>query len=87
MTRLYLFMICFLWGLLPSQAVSPDELKGMVIDADSRQPIAGVVIQALTKSGKALAFSSTSAEGKFSVKLSSAVDSISFRCMGYESYL
>ncbi len=84
MTRFCFFIICFILGLLPSLAVIPDELLGTVVDADSRQPIAGVVVQALNKSGKALAFTSTSAEGKFNVKVSEAVDSLSFRCMGYE---
>jgi len=85
MKRYSFFTFCLILGLLPILAAVRDELNGKVLDADTRQPIAGAVIQVFNANGKAVAFSSTTAEGRFRIKVSSAVDSISFRCMGYET--
>ena len=85
MNRYSFLILCLILGLLPSLAAAPGELHGKIIDADTRQPVAGVVVQALNASGKAVAFSSSTAQGDFRIKATSAVDSISFRCMGYES--
>jgi len=85
MTRYSLFILCLILGLLPVSAAVQDMLNGKIIDAETRQPIAGVVVQALNVNGKAIAFSSTTADGGFSITTSAAFDSISFRAMGYES--
>lgn len=85
MTRCCLSILSFILGLLHISAAVPYELHGKIVDVESRQPIAGVVVQAFTVAGKAIAFSSSSADGSFKLSSQSEIDSVSFRCMGYES--
>ncbi|MDE7024745.1 MAG: hypothetical protein K2O88_02560 [Paramuribaculum sp.] len=80
-----LFILGLFLLLLPIVAVAQETVRGAVVDGESRQPIAGVVIQALNRSGKATAFTSSDAHGAFKIKITETTDSISFRCMGYES--
>ncbi len=85
MIRLGFFIICLILWLLPETAVAQDEFNGSVVDSDTGQPISGVVVQALNTNGRPIAFTSTSAKGRFKIKVSASVDSVSFRCVGYES--
>ena len=85
MSRFSFFILCMLLGLLPVVAAVPEDVRGTVADAATGEPIAGVVVQGLNANGKVVAFASSSAEGAFSLKVAAAVDSLSFRHMGYES--
>ncbi len=85
MKRYSFFILSILLGLLSVSAAVPEELHGTVTDAETGEPIPGVVIQALNSVGRAVAFASSSASGGFRLKFSAKVDSISFRCIGYEA--
>lgn len=84
MTRSNFFILCLILGLLPAAAAVPETASGIIVDSESRQPVAGAVIQSLNKSGKAAAFASSDANGAFKINLPASADSVSFRCMGYE---
>lgn len=76
----YSFLIlCVFLGLLPVAAAVRGELHGSVVDADTGEPVVGCIVK--TKG----AFTSTDKDGRFVVKPREAADSVSFRCMGYES--
>lgn len=76
----YSFLIlCVSLGLSPVAAAVRGELHGSVVDADTGEPVVGCIVK--TKG----AFTSTDKDGRFVVKPREAADSISFRCMGYES--
>lgn len=76
----YSFLIlCVFLGLLPVAAAVRGELRGSVVDADTGEPVVGCIVK--TKG----AFTSTDKDGRFVVKPREAADSVSFRCMGYES--
>ncbi len=85
MTRYSFFTLCLFLGLLSASAAVPETASGIIIDAESRQPVGGAVVQALNARGKAVAFASSNANGVFKIKVSDSADSISFRCMGYET--
>lgn len=85
MTRYNFFILCLFLGLLSASAAVPETVSGTIIDGETRQPVTGVVVQALNKQGKAIAFASSDAAGAFKIKISEAADSISFRCLGYGS--
>lgn len=85
MTRSNFFILCLILGLLSASASVPETASGIIIDAESRQPVAGAVVQAINKSGKAAAFASSDANGAFKIRLPETADSVAFRCMGYES--
>ena len=72
-------------GLLPMSAAVRDELHGKIIDAQNRESVPAVVIQALNVNGKAIAFASSNADGNFNIKVTATVDSLLFKCMGYET--
>ncbi|WP_039433850.1 hypothetical protein, partial [Porphyromonas gulae] len=57
-------------GLLPvaAQGAAGQILAGRVIDAESREPLAGAVCQLLDASGKPLAFVLSKADGSFSLE-------------------
>lgn len=78
MKRYSFFILCVLLGLLSASAADQDELRGKVVDADSRDPIAGCIVKSKG------AFTSTDKEGRFVIRPKSGADSISFRFMGYE---
>lgn len=76
----YSFLIlCVSLGLSPVAAAVRGELHGSVVDADTGEPVVGCIVK--TKG----AFTSTDKDGRFVVKPREAADSVSFRCMGYES--
>lgn len=85
MNRYNFFILCLILGLLSSSAAVPERASGTIVDGETGQPVAGAVVQALNKSGKAIAFASSDAAGAFKIRVTDAVDSISFRCMGYET--
>jgi hypothetical protein len=85
MNRYSFFILCLFFGLLSASAAVPETASGTIRDGENSQPIVGVVVQALNKQGKAAAFASSNADGIFKIKMSASTDSISFRCMGYES--
>lgn len=86
MNRYNFFILCLILGLLSSSAAAvPERASGTIVDGETGQPVAGAVVQALNKSGKGMAFTSSDALGTFKIRVTEAVDSISFRCMGYET--
>lgn len=78
------FIFCALLGLLSARAAAPEEIHGKIISGETGEPLSGVVVRCLNAEGKAVSFSSSDRTGTFLLKITSAVDSISFRCMGYE---
>lgn len=85
MNRFSFFILCLFQVLLSTRAAVPEIATGTVADGESHQPVGGVIIQALDHNGKATAFASSRANGTFKIKISDTTDSLSFRCMGYES--
>lgn len=85
MIRNSFFIFCLILGLLSTSAVAQDKFQGKIVDAENQQPIAGVVVQAINANGKAIAFASSSLDGRFIIKTTATVDSLIFKCMGYES--
>ncbi len=79
MNRYSSFIICVFFSLLSSKAAEPGELCGMVVDADTNEPIVGCIVKSKG------AFASTDKEGRFAITPKAGADSISFRFMGYES--
>lgn len=79
MNRLYFFILSVLLGLLPTVAAGPTELTGRVTDSDSGEPVTGVVVRAKGS------FASTDKDGLFRLALRATADSVTFRCMGYET--
>lgn len=74
-----LFVLCSFFGLLPAMAAFPTELPGYVRDAETGDPIAGVIVKSKG------VFTKTDEYGHFLLKIKTPVDSVSFRCMGYET--
>ncbi|WP_235318060.1 carboxypeptidase-like regulatory domain-containing protein [Porphyromonas gulae] len=72
-------------GLLPvaAQGAAGQMLAGRVIDAESREPLAGAVCQLLDASGKPLAFVLSKADGSFSLEKKAGGKLLSVRHMGY----
>lgn len=85
MKRHNIYIFCLILGLPTASAAVPETASGIIIDGENRQPIVGVVVQALNQQGKATAFASSDANGVFKITISDATDSVSFRCMGYET--
>ena len=81
MIRYNFLIFCVLFGLLSATAVEPDNLQGQVKDAETGEPIAGVIVKIKG------AFTSTDQMGRFSLSPKSGADSIYFRCMGYETLI
>lgn len=79
MNRYSSFIICVFFSLLSAKAADPGELCGMVVDADTNEPIVGCIVKSKG------AFASTDKEGRFAITPKAGADSISFRFMGYES--
>lgn len=76
----YSFLILCVWlGMLSATAAYPDQLRGMVIDAETDEPIAGCIVKS---NGT---FTSTDKDGRFAMTLKAGADSVSFRIMGYET--
>lgn len=79
MKRLNFLIFSVLFGLLPMMAAAPGELRGHVTDRDTGEPVAGAIVK--TKGS----FTSTDKNGAFTLKPKEGADSVTFRCMGYES--
>ena len=79
MTRYCFLILSLLSGLLSVTAADQDELQGSVIDADTDEPISGVIVRSKG------VFTSTDTDGRFTIVPESGADSISFRFMGYET--
>lgn len=78
------FILCALtWTAV--QAAVPANVSGTVADADTGNPVQGVVVQALSAAGAPVGFTSSKPDGSFSLPLPAGADSVSFRCMGYEA--
>lgn len=81
MIRYNFLIFCVLFGLLSATAVEPGKLQGQVKDAETGEPIAGVIVKIKGD------FTSTDQMGLFSLSPKSGADSIYFRCMGYETLI
>jgi len=79
MNRYSFFIICVFLGLLSASAADSGELRGIVIDADTDEPVVGCIVKSKG------AFASTDKEGRFIISPKAGADSISFRFIGYES--
>lgn len=79
MNRFSFFILCVFLSLLSATAADPGELRGTVIDADTNEPIIGCIVKSKG------VFCSTDKDGRFKITPKSEADSVSFRCMGYES--
>lgn len=84
MKKYSLFILfCMLLGTA-AQASVPGIVQGKIIDAENGEPVVGAVIQALNSSNKPLSFAASNTDGNFRLNLKAGIDSISFRCLGYE---
>lgn len=79
MNRYSSFIICVFLGLLSAKAADPGDLCGMVVDAETDEPIVGCIVKSKG------AFTSADKEGRFIISAKAGTDSISFRFMGYET--
>ena len=79
MNRFSFFILCVFLSLLSATAADPGELRGTVVDADTNEPIIGCIVKSKG------VFCSTDKDGRFKITPKSEADSVSFRCMGYES--
>ncbi|MDE6271005.1 MAG: carboxypeptidase-like regulatory domain-containing protein, partial [Muribaculaceae bacterium] len=77
--RTILAILHCILGVLIISASTTDELCGTVTDSATGEPVAGAIV----KSRKT--FTTTDTNGYFSLKSETGVDSVSFRCMGYET--
>lgn len=73
------FIICVFFGLLSAHAADPEELAGVVVDADTDEPIVGCIVKSKG------AFTSTDKKGSFIIRPKAADDTLSFRSIGYET--
>ena len=78
MKRYSFFLLCVMLGLLSATAAEPGVLRGQVKDCVTGEPVSGVIVK--IKGG----FAKSDREGRFMLKLNTAVDSVSFRGIGYE---
>ncbi len=79
MTRFCFFILYAMLGLLSATAADPGRLHGLVRDAASGEPLIGAIVKSKG------AFTSTDSNGRFALSPKAGSDSISIRCMGYES--
>lgn len=79
MIRYSFFILCVLLGLLSATAADPGRLHGNVRDAVTGEPVVGAIVKVKG------AFASTDRNGYFSLMPKAGPDSVSFRCMGYET--
>lgn len=81
MMRYSFFIICILSALLSVMAAEPGKLRGLIRDATTGEPVVGAIVR--TKG----AFTASDADGRFVLSHKGVVDSVSFRCIGYESLI
>lgn len=67
-----------LLGLMSLSAAVPGEIQGIVVDADSGEPVIGCIVRSKG------AFTSTDKDGRFVITPGEDADSVAFRFMGYE---
>ena len=79
MNRYSFFILCLMLGLLSVMAADPGRLHGTVRDAVTGEPVVGAIVKAKG------AFTSTDREGYFNLSMKADADSVSFRCIGYET--
>lgn len=79
MKRYSFFILCIVLGQQSATAADHGRVQGIVKDATTGETIGGAIVKAKG------VFTTTSKDGRFSLTPKSATDSISFRCMGYES--
>lgn len=79
MTRYSFFILCILLGLLPVMAADRGELRGLVKDGETGEPVAGAIVKG---NGS---FTTTDSDGRFLLPFKAATDSVSFRCLGYRT--
>lgn len=79
----FLISILFL-GLLSVKAAVHENAFGKIVNGETHEPIAGVIVQSINKQGKATSFASSDSKGTFSLKITDSTDSVSFRSMGYD---
>lgn len=77
--KISFLILCLLLALPAVEAAEPSTISGTVTDAEGGEPVAGVVVKA------ARAFTTSNADGRFSLAVKAPADSVTFRCMGYES--
>ena len=78
MKRYSFFLLCVMLGLLSATAAEPGVLRGQVKDCVTGEPVSGVIVKIKGR------FAKSDREGRFMLKLKTAVDSVSFRGIGYE---
>lgn len=79
MNRYCFFMLCVMLGLLPVMAADYGKLRGIVRDAATGEPVVGAIVKVKG------AFATTDRDGRFSLSHKADADSVSFRCIGYET--
>ncbi|MDE7411454.1 MAG: carboxypeptidase-like regulatory domain-containing protein [Paramuribaculum sp.] len=79
MNRYSFLVLLGLFCLLSVTAAGQSRLQGHVTDAVTGEPVVGAIVR--TKG----AFASTGRDGSFSLLLKNEADSVTFRCMGYET--
>ena len=73
--KISFLILCLLLALPAVEAAEPGTISGTVTDADSGEPVAGVVIKA------AKAFTSSDADGRFSLAVKAPADSVTSACI------
>lgn len=69
----FVFTACSLWSAVPAK------ITGHIVEYGTEEPIVGAIVRA----GKS--FASSDASGIFAISVLSPTDSITFRCIGYET--
>ena len=75
----FALLIILTFAILPLWSAEPAKITGKIVEYGTEEPVVGAIVRA----GKS--FSSSDANGCFTISLSQAADSVSFRCMGYET--
>lgn len=75
----FALLIILTFAILPLWSAEPAKITGKIVEYGTGEPVVGAIVRA----GKS--FSSSDANGCFTISLSQAADSVSFRCMGYEA--
>lgn len=85
MKSVFCLISMLFFGLLSAKTVDQEKISGRIVDGETNNPIAGVVVQANDIHGKATAFASSDSKGAFFLKITESTDSVSFRSMGYDT--
>ncbi len=79
MRRYSFFILSVALGLLSATAADRGQLRGLVRDAATGEPVIGAIVRSKGS------FASTDSEGRFTLSPKKGADSVSFRCIGYET--